>query len=121
MARRFIASVYLIAMSSKSLYSMGLAQRWMILRGSLKYTGTVIFDKSFPIESLRIVQREILTLGSLKNGRTSRVGGSYSDFSSSISSTIMLLFLGMLNFARDIPRCLGGGILDVVRLTCDTK
>jgi hypothetical protein len=57
----------------------------------------VIFDKSFPIESLIIAQRLILILGSLKNGSfslVSKISTSFptaSTFDSS-SSTIKFFF-----------------------------
>ncbi len=56
------------AFSRRSTYSVVIAVYYNKLSGELKYTGTVIFEISFPMLSLIIVQRLILILGSLKNG-----------------------------------------------------
>jgi hypothetical protein len=50
-----------------------MAHYYRRLRGPLKYTGTVIFDRSLPIESLIIAHKLIFILGSLKNGNLSLV------------------------------------------------
>lgn len=56
------------AKSMISANSKGAAPFYRMPKGSLKYTGTEIFESSLPIESFKMVHKLILTLGSLKNG-----------------------------------------------------
>jgi hypothetical protein len=69
---------------------MEVAHFYRILAGSLKYTGTDILVRSFPIESLIIVHTLILILGSLKNGRTSLAGGSFSSITTGVGTTTVI-------------------------------
>jgi hypothetical protein len=59
-------SYYYTAKSRRFRYSIEIAHFYRMLVGSLKYTGTDNFVKSYPILSLIIVQKDIFFFGSLK-------------------------------------------------------
>ena len=59
------------------MYSVGAAAAYKTLNGWLKYTGTLIFDKSLPKESFSIDHTLYLILGSFKKGSSSLSDGSF--------------------------------------------
>ena len=71
--------------------------------GSLKYTGTDILVRSFPMESLIIVQTLIFIFGSLKKGSISLLGGSISSYSFGFGAPFFgLFYLDASDFSSSI-------------------
>ncbi len=70
--------------------SVGAAAAYKMLKGWLKYTGTLTLERSLPIESLIIDQTLNLIFGSL------RYGSSFLSSGSSSPSLVYIIFLQLL-------------------------